>query len=316
MGGGHYDLALVDLQMPGMDGFSLAEKLEKMRPEMPVVIITGHPDLEIAVRALRLGAADFLTKPVKLAKLDAVLEKSVRLSGLRRDKRRLRGAIRGMQAPSRAGAAQGVLVGNSPAMQEVRRQIREVVEAACETILITGETGTGKEVVAREIHFQAATPEDPFIAVSCPAMPDSLVDSELFGHVKGAFTGATEDRVGYFEMADGSTILLDEAGDLSLASLAARRQKVGVVVAKLDKGGTDILRAVHERYPQVAFLLITDAFGSFPAAEAASYGVFAYLREPIQLCELELSLARLEECNSLARLCESKLVSLPSASPA
>ena len=101
-----------------------------------------------------------------------------------------------------------------------------------------------------------------------------------------------------------------------LASLEAKRQKVDVVVAKLDKGGADILRAVHERYPQVAFVLITDAFGSFPAAEAASYGVFAYLREPIQLCELELSLARLEECNSLARLCESKLVSLPSASPA
>ena len=125
-----------------------------------------------------------------------------------------------MQAPSRPALPKRGLVGNSPSTQEVRRQIREAVEAACETILITGETGTGKEVVAREIHFQAATPEDPFIAVSCPAMPDSLVESELFGHVKGAFTGATEDRVGYFEMADGSTILLDEAGDLSLAAQA------------------------------------------------------------------------------------------------
>lgn len=95
-----------------------------------------------------------------------------------------------------------------------------MVEAACETILITGETGTGKEVVAREIHFQAASPEDPFIAVSCPALPESLVESELFGHAKGAFTGATEDRIGYFEMANGSTIFLDEVGDLSLAAQA------------------------------------------------------------------------------------------------
>ena len=102
-----------------------------------------------------------------------------------------------------------------------------MVEAACETILITGETGTGKEVVAREIHFQAAPPEDPFIAVSCPAMPDSLVESELFGHVKGAFTGATEDRIGYFEMANGSTILLDEAGDLSLAAQAEDPPRAG-----------------------------------------------------------------------------------------
>jgi DNA-binding NtrC family response regulator len=211
---GHHDLALVDLQMPGMDGLALTEELGKTRPEMPVVIVTGHPELDMAIRALRLGAADFLTKPVKLSELDAVLEKSLRLGGLRRDKRRLRGAIRGIQAPARAAAAE-TLVGPSPATQELRRQIRQAVEARCETILITGETGTGKEVTARQIHFQTASPEDPFIAVSCPAMPDSLVESELFGHVKGAFTGATEDRMGYFEMANGSTILLDEAGDLS-----------------------------------------------------------------------------------------------------
>jgi transcriptional regulator with GAF, ATPase, and Fis domain len=111
-------------------------------------------------------------------------------------------------------------VGVSPATQQVREQVRAAVEAACDTILITGETGTGKEVVAREIHFQAETAASPFIAVSCPALPDTLVESELFGHAKGAFTGATTDRAGYFEMADGGTLFLDEVGELSASAQA------------------------------------------------------------------------------------------------
>ena len=206
-----YDLTLVALEMSGLDAPLLAEKLEKVRPGMPVITITGRLDLAMAVHVLRLAAAAFLTKAGKLAELDAVLEKSLRLSRLHGDNRRLRGAIRGIQALARDGTFDGRLVGNSPATQKVRQQIHELVEARCETILITGETGTGKEVVAREIHFQAASPEDPFVAVSCPALPDSLVESELFGHAKGAFTGAEKDRIGYFEMANGSTLLLDEA---------------------------------------------------------------------------------------------------------
>jgi len=215
-----HDLALVDVRMPGMDGFDLLAKAEGLRPEMPVVTITGHADMEVAIQALRLGAADFLPKPVKLEELDAVLEKCLRLRGLRRDGRRLREAIRGIQGPGAGRPAEGTLVGTSPATHKLRRQIREVVEAGCETILITGETGTGKEVAAREIHFQASSPGDPFIAVSCATLTDSLVESELFGHVKGSFTGATEDRMGCFELADGSTLLLDEAGDLSLSAQA------------------------------------------------------------------------------------------------
>jgi len=215
-----HDLALVDVRMPGMDGFDLLAKAEGLRPEMAVVTITGHADMEVAIKALRLGAADFLPKPVKLEELDAVLEKCLRLRGLRRDRRRLREAIRGIQGPGDVGPTEGTLVGTSPATLKVRRQIREVVEAGCETILITGETGTGKEVAAREIHFQASSPGDPFIAVSCATLTDSLVESELFGHVKGSFTGATEDRMGCFELADGSTLLLDEAGDLSLSAQA------------------------------------------------------------------------------------------------
>jgi DNA-binding NtrC family response regulator len=215
-----YDLALFDVRMPGMDGLSLLASAGRLRPDMPAVIITGHADLEIAVQALRLGAADFLAKPVKLLELDGVLEKCARLRGLQRDKRRLGAAIRGIQAPAATCSEGGALVGDSPATRQVRRQIREAVEADCETILITGETGTGKEVTAREIHFQAGTAQDPFIAVCCAAMPDALVESELFGHVKGSFTGAAEDRVGYFELANGSSVFLDEVGDLSLAAQA------------------------------------------------------------------------------------------------
>jgi two-component system, NtrC family, response regulator AtoC len=220
-----YDLALVDVRMPGMDGLALLTRAEQLRPDLPVVIVTGQADLKLTVQALRLGAADFLTKPVKLVELDAVLEKVLRLRGLRRDKRRLHGAIRGLQARAEAGSAGTGLVGASPATHQLRQQIREAVEAGCETILITGETGTGKEVTAREIHFCAHAPDVPFIAVSCPALPESLVESELFGHVKGSFTGASQDRIGYFELADGSTIFLDEIGDLP-ASVQAKILRV------------------------------------------------------------------------------------------
>jgi DNA-binding NtrC family response regulator len=205
--------------MPGLDGFDLLFKAEALRPEMPVVMITGHADMEMSIQALRRGAADFLPKPVKLTELDAVLEKCLRQRDLRVDRSRLRGT-RGIPRPGEVGTAEGMLVGTSPATQMLRQQIREAVEAGCETILITGETGTGKEVTAREIHLQASAPGDPFIAVSCAAFSETLIESELFGHVEGAFTGATGDRQGCFELADGGTLLLDEAGDLTLAAQA------------------------------------------------------------------------------------------------
>ena len=215
-----YDLALIDLVMPGMEGLAVLRKAVEIRPEMPTVIITGHPGVETAVAALRLGAADYLGKPIKLAELEAVLHRVTHLRTLRNDKQHMPKAARKIPLPARPRANQGELVGDSPATSEVRRQIREAVEAGCEMVLITGETGTGKDVTAREIHFQAAAAGDPFVAVSCPAFADSLLESELFGHVKGAFTGATEERAGCFEQANGGTIFLDEAGDLSLPAQA------------------------------------------------------------------------------------------------
>ena len=215
-----YDLALVDIRMPGMDGLSLLARAQEIDPDVAVVIITGHGDMETAIQALRLGAADFLSKPIKLLELDAVLEKSIRFQRLHQDRRHLRETIRGMQTADELREGQGRFVGHSAATHQVRQQIQQAVEAQCDTILITGETGTGKELVAREIHFQGSGEDSPFIAVSCPALPESLVESELFGHVKGAFTGAAADRAGYFELADGGTLFLDEVGDLSAEAQA------------------------------------------------------------------------------------------------
>ena len=210
------DLVLADVKMAGITGLELLEHVRIMRPDLPFVIITAHGNLEMAVEALRKGATDFLTKPVKLLELDAALLKASRVWGLYQQRRHLKDTIRGMQSAYDLRERGGALVGSSPALNAVRIGIRQVVESRLDTILITGETGTGKEVVAREIHnLSGPAEEKPFIAVSCPALPDSLVESELFGHVKGAFTGAASDRAGYFELADGGTLFLDEIADLS-----------------------------------------------------------------------------------------------------
>jgi len=220
IGANDYDLALIDIRMPGMDGFTLLEKIGAIRPDLSVVMITGHASMEIAIKALRMGAADFLPKPVKLLELDAVLEKSKRLRELRQEKRRLKETVANIQAFEDAQTRNRRLVGRSASIEEARKQIQMATDANCDTIMIYGETGTGKEVVAREIHFMSGKDDNPFIAVSCPAIPETLIESELFGHVRGAFTGATEDKPGCFELADGGTLFLDEVADLSAGAQA------------------------------------------------------------------------------------------------
>jgi two-component system response regulator PilR (NtrC family) len=213
------DLALVDVRMPGMDGLTLLDRLHVARPEIAVVIVTAHGNMETVIRALRAGAVDFLPKPVRFRELDAVLEKARQVRALKVDRRHLRETLAGVQtAVSRASSA--TMIGSSAASQQVREHIRRAVEARVDTILVSGETGTGKEVVARLIHESAGGASAPFIPVNCPAIPESLLESELFGHRKGAFTGATEHRAGYFELADGGTLFLDEIGDLSASAQA------------------------------------------------------------------------------------------------
>ena len=215
-----YDLALIDIRMPRMDGITLLEEIQKTHPDLSVILITAHGSMETVIQALRLGAADFLTKPVKFLELDAVIEKALRVRELRRGQRHLRETIRGLQVSEHLRTGNRRLIGMSRAIQQVRKLIAHAVDAAVDTILITGETGTGKEVVARAIHFQAHSDEAPFIAVNCPAIPETLIESELFGHKKGSFTGATTEQAGYFELADGGTLFLDEIGDLSPSAQA------------------------------------------------------------------------------------------------
>lgn len=217
---GGFDLVISDVRMPGMDGLGLLQRLGEQYPELSVVIMTGHGNVDMAVQALRLGAADFLTKPIKLLELDAVLERSIRLRALQKENTTLHATVDHLQLDSKR-ENNHALIGESDHVHHLREQIMQVVQTGCDTVMVTGETGTGKEVIAREIHRQFDGGDRPFIAVSCPTIPANLVESELFGAAKGSYTGATEDRQGLFELAHNGILFLDEISDLSPAAQAA-----------------------------------------------------------------------------------------------
>jgi two-component system response regulator AtoC len=203
-------LAVVsDLKMPDMDGIALMDRVHALRPSLPVVLVTAHATVQTAVEAMRKGALHYLTKPTRYDELALVLRHAVAHERQRRDVARLRGELE--QA---AGFEE--IVGTSPAMREVFSMVEQVAEADA-TVLLRGETGTGKELVARAIHRRSPRRERPFVAVNCTAIPRDLMESEFFGHEKGAFTGAVARRIGRFEQAHGSTLFLDEVGDLDLA---------------------------------------------------------------------------------------------------
>jgi two-component system response regulator AtoC len=200
-------LAMVsDLKMPDLDGIALMERVHAERPSLPVVLVTANATVETAVQAMRQGALHYLTKPIRFDELALVLRHAVAHERARRDLERLRGELE-----KAAGFEE--LVGDSPAMREVFRVVEQVAGADA-TVLLRGETGTGKELVARALHRRSPRRERPFVAVNCTAVPKELMESEFFGHEKGAFTGATARRHGRFEQADGGTLFLDEVGDL------------------------------------------------------------------------------------------------------
>jgi two-component system response regulator AtoC len=203
-------LALVtDLKMPDEDGISLMARVHAERRWLPVILVTAHATVETAVQALRQGAHHYLTKPVRWDELALVLRQAVAHERARRDLERLKGEL------DRATGFEE-LVGDSPAMQEVFRVVQQVADADA-TVLLRGETGTGKELVARALHRRSARRDQPFVAVNCTAVPRELMESEFFGHEKGAFTGATARRQGRFQQADHGTLFLDEVGDVDLA---------------------------------------------------------------------------------------------------
>jgi two-component system NtrC family response regulator len=203
------DVVISDVKMPGLDGLALLARITAMAPDTPVVMITAQGTVETAVEAMKRGAFDFLTKPFPGEKLRLTLERARELARLRRENRELRREVEG-----RRGV--GGLIGSSPAMQRLFEAM-ELVAPAPSTVLIQGETGTGKELVARALHHDSPRKDAAFVTVNCGAIPESLIESELFGHRKGAFTGAGSDRMGKFEAADGGTLLLDEVGEIPLA---------------------------------------------------------------------------------------------------
>jgi two-component system, NtrC family, nitrogen regulation response regulator NtrX len=204
-----FDVVLLDVWLPGADGLSTLARMRERQLDVPVVMISGHGNIESAVRAIKLGAFDFIEKPLSLEKTMLVVRNALRQRRLEVENRALRARVdRHLQ-----------MVGESYAM----RQLREQVAMAAPTngrVLIYGDNGTGKELVARTIHALSRRRTGPFVEVNCAAIPEELIESELFGHVKGAFTGAVGDRRGRFEVADGGTLFLDEIGDMSLKTQA------------------------------------------------------------------------------------------------
>ncbi|WP_426757012.1 sigma-54-dependent transcriptional regulator [Myxococcus sp. Y35] len=203
-----FDVVLTDLRMPGMDGLALCERIALNRPDIPVVVVTAFGSLETAVAAIRAGAYDFVTKPIDVDALVLVLERAVQHRALREEVRRLR------QELGRRDDG-GTVVGESPAMKQAYALIDRVADLDS-TVLITGESGTGKEVAARAVHTRGRRKDGPFVAINCAAMPEALLESELFGHAKGAFTDAKAARTGLFVQANGGTLFLDEVGELPL----------------------------------------------------------------------------------------------------
>jgi two-component system, NtrC family, nitrogen regulation response regulator NtrX len=203
-----FDLILSDVVMPGKSGFELLEDLKKAGVKTPIVLISGQANIEMAVKATKLGALDFLEKPLSTDKLLLTVENAMRISRLEDENSELR---------HRLGKHE--LVGSGPAMNKLTAQIERV--AASETrVCILGETGTGKELVARAIHERSSRRENAFITLNCAAVPADLIESELFGHEKGAFTGAAAKHLGKFEQADGGTLFLDEIGDMPVVMQA------------------------------------------------------------------------------------------------
>ena len=202
-----YDLLFVDIKMPGMDGIELLEKVKTEYPDTIVIIITAHGTVESAIKAMKLGASDYLLKPFKPDNLSLVMEKISQQIKLESEFHYLKGRLEKITRFDN-------IIGQSPAMEKIFDLIPEVARNDS-SILLIGETGTGKELVAKAIHAKSKQSNFPFIAINCGAVPDSLLESELFGHQKGAFTGATHSRKGYLEVVSGGTLFLDEIGEIS-----------------------------------------------------------------------------------------------------
>ncbi|MBN2050322.1 MAG: sigma-54-dependent Fis family transcriptional regulator [Spirochaetales bacterium] len=203
------DLVILDVWLPNMGGMDVLKQIKEEFPEIEVILISGHANIDIAVKAVKLGAFDFLEKPLSLDKVVTLTRNALKLEELKKENRNLKNSL----------FVEDEMIGEGPHMIKVRERIRQSAGSDVK-VLILGENGTGKELVAREIHRQSKRADKPFVEVNCAAIPDTLIESELFGHEKGSFTNAVSRRKGKFELADGGTLFLDEIADMSLNAQA------------------------------------------------------------------------------------------------
>jgi len=238
------DLVVLDYRLPDLDGISVIRQLREQDSEVPILMITGHGNIELAVEAMKAGANDLLTKPVPLAELHHRIEQFA-------SRQRQSGRLRYFENKERSSAK--TIIGDSAPICEVRARIARIAAVAgnqLPPVLILGETGTGKELIARALHFESTRAAQPFIEINCASIPDNLLESELFGHERGAFTDARERKIGLVEAADGGTLFLDEIGEMNLA-LQAKLLKV------LEEGRFRRLGSVQERQANLRIVAAT-----------------------------------------------------------
>jgi DNA-binding NtrC family response regulator len=239
----HFDVAIFDMMMPGMSGLQLLERFKQDYPDCEVILLTGQGSIESAVEAMKLGAYDYLQKPFPLKELEAAVIKAYERRNLRKENTALKAML------ARTAPAQE-MIGQSPAMQDIFRLIQRAGPSD-KAILILGESGTGKELVARALHRSSLRADKPMVVINCAALPETLLESELFGHEKGSFTGAISSKPGLFEVADGGTLFIDEIGELP-GSLQAKLLRV------LEDGSLRRIGSVQERRVKVRLLAATN----------------------------------------------------------
>jgi two-component system response regulator AtoC len=232
-----FDVIITDLRMPGMDGVTLLREIRRLGIDAPLVLMTAHASVSTAVEAMKLGAFDYIQKPFNAEEIEIVVERALRERTLVRDNEIMRREIEDLQR-------QQELIGQSPSMQPVLEKVQRVAQSSA-TVLITGESGTGKELIARAIHVASNRAQQPMLAVNCAALSATLLESELFGHEKGAFTGADRMRKGRFELADGGTLLLDEVSEIAPA-LQAKLLRV-LQEREFERVGSSVTRRVDVR---------------------------------------------------------------------
>ena len=238
------DIALCDIMMPAMNGIDVLDGMMRLRPDLRVIMLTAYADLDTAITAFRKGACDYVMKPIVFEDVFGKIRRLAELKELTREVQVLRRQVSQSMGPLS-------FVGHSEPMKTTMRHVEEVA-ATRSTVLITGESGTGKELAARSIHSLGGTKDSPFVAINCAGIPEALLESELFGHVRGAFTGAVGDRSGYFELAGGGTILLDEIGEMppmlqaKLLRVLEQKEFMPVGGSKVKSLGARIIAATNK----------------------------------------------------------------------